>query len=89
MLVKHNTVEAFAFHPLEVGGEELQQASTIDPLLLRDKLLHDFVEHYTEITPKLHAKNATQAAHKIGRGASRRGQFWASGVSRFLRAILA
>ena len=44
---------------------------------------------WLKITPKLHAKNATQAAYKIGRGASRRGQFWASGVSRFLRAILA
>ena len=42
---------------------------------------------WLNITPKLHAKNATQAAHKISRGASRRGQFWASGVSRFLRAI--
>ena len=58
-------------------------------LLLRDNLLHDLVENYVEITPKLHAKNATQAAHKIGRGASRRSQFWASGVSPFLRAILA
>ena len=62
-------------------------------LFVRNQLnlanLHDLVENYTEITPKLHAKNATQAAHKIGRGASRRGQFWASGVSRFLRAILA
>ena len=73
---------------MHVGKQGWVYGNTLE-LRLRDKLLHDLVEHYAEITPKLHAKNATQAAHKIGRGASRRGQFWASGVSRFLRAILA
>ena len=57
-------------------------------LLLRDKLLHDLVENYAEITPKLHAKNATPPTPKIGRGAKRRGQFCAPPVSRFLCAIL-
>ena len=42
-----------------------------------DNTLHDLVENYAELT----RKNATQAARKIGRGAS--GQFWAAGVSRF------
>ena len=51
--------------------------------LLRDKLLHDLVENYAEITPKLHAKNATPPTPKIGRGAKRRGQFCAPPVSRF------
>ena len=51
-----------------------------------DKSLHDLVENYYGTNAW---KNATQAARKISRGASRRGQFWASGVSRFLRAILA
>ena len=72
------------FHTYQTAGFRRNGA-----LLLRDKLLHDLVEKRIEITPKLLAKNATQAARKIGRGASRRGQFWASGVSRFLRAILA
>ena len=58
-------------------------------LLLRDKLLHDLVENYAEITPKLHAKNATPPTPKIGRGAKRRGQFCAPPVSRFLRGNLA
>ena len=62
----------------------------ISIILLRDKLLHDLVEIYAEITPKLHAKNATPPTPKIGRGAKRRGQFCAPSVSRFfLRAILA
>ena len=58
-------------------------------ILLRDKLLHDLVEKYPEITLKVHAKNATPLTPKIGRGAKRRGQFCAPPVSRFLRAILA
>ena len=52
-------------------------------ILLRDKLLHDLVEHYAEITPKLHTKNATPPTPKTGRGAKRRGQFCAPPVSRF------
>ena len=48
-----------------------------------DKSLHDLVENYAEITPKLHAKNATPPTPKIGRGAKRRGQFCAPPVSRF------
>ena len=57
-------------------------------LLLRDKLLHDLVEKYAEITTILHAKNATPPTPKIGRAAKRRGQFCAPPVSRFLRANL-
>ena len=69
-------------------AEKMREIESGAPLKAkRDRLLHDLVEHYAEITPNVHAKNATQAAHKIGRGASRRGQFWASGVSRFLRTI--
>ena len=41
-----------------------------------DKSLHDLVENYATIA----WKNATQAARTIGRGASRRGLFWAAGV---------
>ena len=52
-------------------------------LRLLDKLLQHSVEKYAEITPKLHAKNATPPTPKIGRGAKRRGQFCAPPVSRF------
>ena len=49
-----------------------------------DKLLHDLVETYTEMTPELHAKTRHMQHTKICRGASRRGQFWGGeGVALF------
>ena len=48
-----------------------------------DKSLHDLVEKHAKIA----RQNATHAARKIGRGASRRGEFWAVGASPFPRIL--
>ena len=45
--------------------------------------MHDLVDIYTEMTPKMHAKNATPSHPKIGRDAKRRGQVWCAAFVAF------